>query len=244
MQQNLKLAHVKITSGTGEEMVTQVGEWIAEGSHKSCIPLNLSKYVMSRKNEKLRNAINDADVVVADGIPITWLAKRLGQKNVHRVTGVELAEDLLALATKNKWRLYFLGSKPENLEAALENIKNTYNDPIIAGSRDGYFSESDVPDIIADINKSAPDILFLGLGLPQKEYFVADHFADLDVRFCVTVGGAIDIWAGAKNRAPALVQKMGLEWLFRSFYDLSRAGLIFRYGMVFLKDLILPPRKT
>ena len=236
-----KLAHLKISSGGRDLLVDQVKRWIAGGKCHTCIPLNISKYVMARGDAKLAGAINGADMVIADGIPISWLAHRIGWSDVERVTGVELAEQLLSQAKTNGWRLYFLGASPENLRTALSNIKQQYDNPIIAGARDGFFQDADVPDLIADINAARPDILFLGLGLPQKEYFIADHFSEIDVRFCITVGGAIDIWAGAKKRAPVFVQKAGLEWLYRSVYDLSRAGLILRYGLSFMKDMIIPP---
>lgn len=126
----------------------------------------------------------------------------------------------------------------------MRRIGQCFDDPPIARYRDGYFEKADVPRIIEEINNARPDILFLGLGLPQKEYFLADHFHELDVRFCITVGTAIDIWADVKMRATTVVQKMGLEWLYRSVYDLTRTGLILRYGMSFMKDLVVPPERS
>ncbi len=244
MIESHELGHLKITPGGVDDLEQQISAWIADKGSHACIPLNITKYEMARDDKKLADAINNVDMVVADGMPIQWLAHKNGWKNVERVTGVELAERLLSKAKENNWRLYFFGANPNNLKNALENIKIQFNDPIIAGARDGYFKGGDIPDIIQDINNSKPDILFLGLGLPQKEYFINDHLPKLDVPFCITVGGAIDIWAGAKKRAPAMVQKLGLEWLYRSFYDLSRSALIFRYGFSFLKDFLSLPRRN
>ena len=244
MIQSCKLGHLKVTSGELNVLVDQIDQWIAGEDCHTCIPLNISKYVMARTDAKLANAINGADMVIADGMPIRWLAHRIGWLDVERVTGVELAEQLLLQAKEKGWRLYFLGASPDNLKLALSNIQNQFNEPIIAGAQDGYFEDADIPEIINNINEARPDILFLGLGLPQKEYFISDHFTEIDVRYCITVGGAIDIWAGAKNRAPALVQKAGLEWLYRSVYDISRAGFIFRYGLSFVRDLIILPRQN
>jgi N-acetylglucosaminyldiphosphoundecaprenol N-acetyl-beta-D-mannosaminyltransferase len=240
---NVALGHVQVTPGDLDALAGRVARWIANGERRSCVPLNLTKYVMARTDRKLAATINRADLVVADGIAIVWLARRLGRRDVHRVTGIELAERLLSRARAQGWRLYVLGAKPENLNKAVGNLERQFNDPPIAGFRDGYFKAADVEQLVAEINAARPDILLLGLGLPQKEYFLDDHFDELDVRFCLTVGGAIDVWAGAKTRAPALVQKLGLEWFYRSVYDASRAGLILRYGLNFVKDLVVPPRR-
>ncbi len=241
MSGNAELGHVQVTPGDLDALAARVTRWIAGRERKSCVPLNLTKYVMARSDAKLASAINGADLVIADGVAVIWLARRLGLRDVHRVTGIELAERLLASARRKGWRLYFLGAKPENLHRALHVIKQRFGNPPIAGFRDGYFKDTDVPQLISDINAARPDILFLGLGLPQKEHFLVDHLHELDVRFCLTVGGAIDVWAGAKSRAPVTIQRLGLEWLFRSIYDVSRAGLIMRYGMSFMKDLLVPP---
>ncbi len=244
MVQEVPLGHVKVSTGGLDALVSQVVEWIAAGgtARRACIPLNLSKYVMSKDDSKLRSAIGEADLVIADGVPIVWLARRLGHRRVHRITGIAFAEALLTRARAEGWRIFLLGARRQNLERAVVRIAERFDNPPIAGTRDGYFVEQEVPGIIAEINALRPDILLLGLGLPQKEYFVADHLAALDVRFTLAVGGAFDIWAGAKKRAPALVTRMGLEWAWRSLYDTSRAGLIARHGLRFLHDLALPRR--
>jgi N-acetylglucosaminyldiphosphoundecaprenol N-acetyl-beta-D-mannosaminyltransferase len=242
MTREFPLGHVKITSGDLDTITQQVADWIAAGesTQHACIPLNLSKYVMSQSDAKLAAAINGADLVVADGVPILWLARRLGYRGVCRVTGVDLAEALLKRARGEGWRIYFLGARRERLEEAVARVRERFDDPPVAGMRDGYFSDGDIPEIIEEINAARPDILLLGLGLPQKEYFVADHLKALAVPFVITVGGAFDIWAGVKKRAPSIVTRLGIEWAWRSFYDLSRARLIARYGLRFLKDLIWP----
>lgn len=197
---------------------------------------------MTRQDGKLRDVINDAGYVIADGLPIVWLARRLGYGDVHRVTGIDLAESLLACAGENGWKLYFLGASPENLVQTLSRVSDRYRDITICGSHHGYFDAAKIPNLIRDINASRPDVLFLGLGLPQKEYFLADHFGALDVPFCITVGGAFDIWGGAKKRTPRALQRVGLEWLFRTAYDWRKASTLARYMRSFLFDFAFVQR--
>ena len=238
----LDLGHIQVSKGTTSDFIARISAGIAANAHQYCVPLNLTKYVMAKTDAKLSKALRESNYVVADGKSIELLARRMGDKEVNRLPGIDLAEALLEQSKANGWRLFFLGTKPENLEKAVASIKERYGDPIIAGSQNGYFKAEEVDSVIDKINAAKPDILFLGLGLPQKEYFIVDHYDKLDVRFCITVGGAIDIWAGVKNRAPGWVQKLGIEWLYRSLYDLSRAGLVFGRSLNFLKDLISPPK--
>jgi N-acetylglucosaminyldiphosphoundecaprenol N-acetyl-beta-D-mannosaminyltransferase len=238
-----RLGHVKITPGDIEAFLSRVESVIESGARSFCISLNLTKYVLSKDDLKLRDVINSAALVNADGASVYWLARRAGLKGVRRVTGIELAERLLRSSRERGWRVFLFGAKPEVLDRAVENMKKDLGDPIVVGRRHGYFKDADVPGIIDEINRSEADILLLGLGVPQKEYFVADHFDKLKVRLCLPVGGAFDVWAGAKQRAPRAIQRAGLEWLYRSFYDRSRAGLVARHGLYFLKDFIFYNKK-
>lgn len=241
---NQDLGHLKVTPGDTEAIISLIDGWISSRKKNAyCIPINLTKYVVSKKDEKLTKSINDADLVIADGVPIKWLSRRARIKNVQRVTGVDLSEKLLAMAREKNWKLFFLGASPDNVQKAVERVKERFNDPEIR-YRDGYFKDEDVPGIIEQINEAKPDILFLGLGMPQKEYFLVDHHEQLDVPFSITVGGAIDIWAEAKKRTPPFIQKIGLEWFVRSVYDSSKFLNILRYGGAFAKELVFMKPKA
>ncbi len=238
MINNLPLDHLKISQGNLESFIPYVQHCIENVKKSYCMPIHITKYELSKKDTKLRGVINNADVVIADGMPINWLSRRMGYKNVCRVTGIEFAESILALADIKKWRIYFLGARQENLEKAVDNIKEKFNDPLIIGAHDGYFSSEELEKIIKEINSLKPDILFLGLGMPQKEYFIHDHYNEITATFWLPVGGAFDIWAGTKKRSPLIIQKLGLEWLQRSFYNKEKAQSVFKYGLPFLKKLI------
>ncbi len=243
MMPPVSLGQVVVTPGTIDEIVADARRMIEAGEKCACIPLNLSKYVLAKKDAKLARAIRECGLVIADGVPITWLARRVGHSGVRRITGVEFVERLLADAADRGWGVYFLGAKEEVLREACVRLEARFPGLRIAGRRNGYFAEADIPGILADVNASGARLLLLGLGLPQKEYFVFDHFDCLDPPFCVTVGGAFDIWSGSKKRAPILIQRLGLEWLYRSLYDPSRAQLIVRYGLSFARDLVFLPRQ-
>jgi N-acetylglucosaminyldiphosphoundecaprenol N-acetyl-beta-D-mannosaminyltransferase len=232
------LAHMKITSGDMDEMLKLVGSRIEENRKSYCISLNLTKYVLSKKDAKLRKIVNAADLVLADGISIVWFSKRLGYRHVQRITGIEFAEEIIKCSTKQNWKLFFLGARPEAIAKAVECIKTNSNEPRIVGYHHGYFTDDEVDSVIDSINRSGPDILLIGMGLPQKEYFLHDHFGRIDVKFILPVGGAFDVWAGQKRRSPKIIQDLGMEWLYRSFRDRSKAINIAKYGLIFLKDFL------
>jgi N-acetylglucosaminyldiphosphoundecaprenol N-acetyl-beta-D-mannosaminyltransferase len=243
MTLNRPLAHLKISTGTLDQILSYIEECIAGDKRIYCIPLNVTKYVLSKKDSKLREVINDSDLVIADGIPIMWLSRRVGYGDVYRVTGIDLAETILSRSKKNMWKLFFLGASSENLERAIKRVCERFDHPDIVGYENGYFKPDDVDKVIDKIISSKADILFLGLGMPQKEYFIRDYFAKTTARFYLPVGGAFDIWAEVKKRTPKVVQKIGMEWFYRSFYDVSRARNIARYGLNFFGDFIFCKRR-
>jgi len=233
-----RLGHVKISSGDLHDVLELITARISKGEKSYCIPLNLTKYVVSNRDRKLKDAISVAGLVIPDGVSMVWLSKRAGLHGIHRVTGIDLADALLSRAAKQEWTLYMLGASAGNLELAIENLRKRFGKVPIVGWRNGYFGEEDTEEIVREINTLRPDILLLGLGMPQKEYFIRDYFERLNVRFCLPVGGAFDVWAGVKDRTPSLFQRIGLEWLYRALYDKTRGLVIARYGPFFLRDLV------
>jgi N-acetylglucosaminyldiphosphoundecaprenol N-acetyl-beta-D-mannosaminyltransferase len=238
MISNHPLGHVKITSGSGDDVLRSISESISNGEKRYCVPLNLTKYVLSQTDAKLRQVIQTADYVIADGVSMVWLSRRARLANVCRVSGIDLSELLIREAASKGWKLFFFGASPENLEAATRNFKDKFLGLNVVGTQHGYFRSQDTAAIVAQINHCHPDIVLLGLGLPQKEYFIHENFSRMSVGFCLPVGGAFDIWAGAKPRTPRFIQKAGFEWLNRSLYDVSRARLIMKYGAAFAKELL------
>lgn len=238
MIKNYPLGHLKISGGDLSHFLSHLESVVQKGEKSYCIPLHMTKYEVSKTDRKLKNVIRSADIVLADGMPIQWFGRRLGYKSVHRVTGIELAEAILKHSKTNGWRLFVLGAHPQNLEKALVNIESRFGHPLVVGSHDGYFSPGRIPELIHEINAVRADILLLGLGMPQKEYFIHDHLDRIDARFLLPVGGAIDIWAGVKKRSPVVLQKAGLEWVMRSLYDKNKAKNVLTHGISFFKDFL------
>jgi len=237
---NFPLGHLKISQGDLKSCVSRVESAVRNHQKTYCLPLNLTKYVVSKDDLKLRKVINSADIVIADGAPIYWFGRRLGYRGVRRISGIEMAEAILAGSKSHDWRVFLLGARPENLERAVGYARTAFSDPIIAGFHHGYFHPDEVDRIIDSINASRADILFLAMGMPQKEYFIADYYDRIDAVFWLPVGGAIDIWSQAKKRSNPLLTRLGLEWLQRSLYDRKKAKAVLKYGIDFAIDFLIP----
>lgn len=175
----------------------------------------------AKDDPALRDLINGAGLVTADGNGILLAAKILGQPLPERVTGIDLAEALCRLSGNKGLDLYFLGGKPGVAQEAAARMARLYPGVRIVGSRHGYFRGHE-EEVLADIKAAAPDILLVGLGAPAQEIFIRRWQQDLAVPVAIGVGGSFDVMSGQIRRAPDLVQRLRLEWAWRVFSDWRR----------------------
>ncbi len=237
MSNKVTLGHLSISPGSLSDLVAVAEGAIGSGNQLNCIPINVTKYGLSKRHPRLAAAINESELVIADGMPIRWLASIAGLANVHRVTGIEFAEAILRTATLRQWRVFLFGASPESLAGAVAAHRSNYPGIRIVGSRNGYYDDHEVSTVIDEINACEPEVVLFGLGLPQKEYFIADHKDRLSSKINIAVGGAFDVWAGEKKRAPRLFQSLGLEWFYRSFSNYQKSTTLARNASVFFADL-------
>ena len=149
-------------------------------------------------------------------------ARLLGQSLPGRVAGIDLMHELVALAAERGHAIYVLGARADVLERAVGILRERQPRLQVAGYRDGYFSAEEEPRCAPRSRASGADILFVAMGTPRKETFLAEHADDLGVPLLVGVGGAVDVLAGVTRRAPAVWQRLGLEWLYRMVQEPRR----------------------
>jgi N-acetylglucosaminyldiphosphoundecaprenol N-acetyl-beta-D-mannosaminyltransferase len=184
--------------------------------------LNAAKIVTLRHDHALRNALLGCDLLLADGQSVVWASRLLGHPLPERVAGIDVFEHLLALAHREARSVYLLGAKPEVLETLERRLGERWPTLRIAGRHHGYFSDAQSGEIAADISRSGADMLFLGMGSPNKEIFLARFGASLGVPVLHGVGGSFDVLAGITKRAPLAWQRMGLEWAYRLLQEPRR----------------------
>ncbi|MCL2046059.1 MAG: WecB/TagA/CpsF family glycosyltransferase [Oscillospiraceae bacterium] len=176
---------------------------------------------LARQNEELMSAISNAGLVLADGVGITIAARILGTP-IHggRVPGIDFAQSLLYEMSQYGGSVYLLGAKPGVAIKAGKQLEEKFPGLVIAGTADGYFTD-DLP-IIENINEANPDVLFVCLGSPKQELWMANNLSLINAKLCAGLGGSLDVFAGNVKRAPAIFRKTGFEWFYRLLQDPKR----------------------
>ena len=205
-----------------EATVARCEEIVAERTYAQHMALNVAKLVACRDDELLRSAVENSAIVNADGQGVVLAARLLGTRLPERVAGIDLMDALMARAAERGWRVFILGAKDEVLERASEVLAERHPGLILAGTRNGYFKPEETAGVCEQIRAAKTDVLFVAMGTPHKELFLAEHGPSLGVPLVMGVGGAIDVVAGVTRRAPVLWQRMGLEWLYRMLQEPRR----------------------
>lgn len=188
---------------------------IAAGGPAQHVAINAAKVVAMQKDRELSEIVRACDVVSADGQAIVWASRLLGDPLPARVAGIDLMHALLGLSEQKGYRIFFLGAKPEVLERAVANARELYPGARIVGTHHGYFDDEHASAVAETVRAAAPDILFVAMPSPKKEYWLGRYGKRINVPFVMGVGGSIDVLAGQIRRAPELLQRAGLEWAYR-----------------------------
>lgn len=186
------------------------------------ITLNAEIAYGAYKNLSLVKMINTADLVTPDGTGIIWAGRQYGVDISDRVCGIDLLNAMLERYCDGSHGMYFLGAKPEIIEAAVKNIRNRYPNLKICGYHDGYFGKENSAKMAAEIKDSGAEILFVGMGAPFQDQWLADFGTACGVKIGIGVGGSFDVLSGTVNRAPDFFIEHRLEWFYRFVKQPSR----------------------
>jgi len=176
----------------------------------------------ARKNPDFMNVLNNADMVVPDGIGVVYASKFNEIKISERVAGYDLLQNIFGRIKDDGTRVYFFGGAPGVAEEAKRRMEIKHSGLKIVGTADGYFDEKTEQMIIADIINKKPDILLVGLGFPKQEFWIGRHKNDLPPRLLIGVGGSFDGMSGRVKRAPDIFCRLGLEWFYRLMKEPKR----------------------
>lgn len=231
----VEILGVNVNSLTMAQAVEAVQQFIAEKKVALVATANAEMLMRSTQDEELKDILNQADLVVPDGAGTVWAAGHLGEPMPERVAGFDLAQELMREAPARGDRIYFFGSAPGVADKAKAKAEELYPGIQVVGTRNGFFTEADEPEIIAEIKAARPDILLAALGVPKQEKWLKKHMQELQVPVSIGVGGTLDVMAGVMERAPLWMQKAKLEWLFRGLKQPSRAGRLLALPKFVLK---------
>ncbi|MDD5691136.1 MAG: WecB/TagA/CpsF family glycosyltransferase [Candidatus Omnitrophica bacterium] len=202
-----------------------IEEAIAKRRKKYICVCPVSTIMECRRNKKVLNSVNSADLITPDGMPTVWIGRIKGHKNIKRVYGPELMQEICSISVKKGYKHYFYGSSQDTLNQLQKKLKDKYPGLIISGSFSPPFrqlTEEESARIVGEINNSNPDVLWVGLGSPKQDLWMYEYRDKLNAPVLIGVGAAFDFLAGIKLQAPGWIRNNGFEWLFRLMTEPKR----------------------
>jgi N-acetylglucosaminyldiphosphoundecaprenol N-acetyl-beta-D-mannosaminyltransferase len=173
-------------------------------------------------NPELREFLLAANLGLPDGIGIVLASRLRGGSIRQRITGIDFMQALVGLAAREGKTIFLFGAAEGVAEAAADNLCRQFPGLKVAGTHHGYLPSEQESDVARIILSSGADMVFVGLGSPRQELFLAAHGKATGARVLMVVGGSFDVLAGRLQRAPEIYQKLGLEWLYRLLQQPSR----------------------
>jgi len=224
--------------------------WIASRQQSYVCITGVHGVMESWRDSELRAIHNAAGLVTPDGMPLVWMSHRLGFPRVRRVYGPDLMRAMTAISAERGYRNFYFGGKPGTAEVLRDVLVGQHPTLQVVGTHSppfGAISRAQDEEVVQMINAARPDIIWVGLSTPKQERWMAAHQGRICAPVMVGVGAAFDFLAGEKPQAPALMQRNGLEWLFRMVTEPRRlAGRYIRNNPAFiylaLRQLLAPKR--
>ena len=224
-RERVDLGGVLIDRVDGDAAVDRIRGFLQSGKLNQIVTVNLDFVAISRRDADFRETLNAAELAVADGMPLVW-ASRLGDAPVpRRLTGVELVDECCRVAVETGTSVFLLGAAPGVADNAADKLRARFPGLRVAGVYAppfGPLTPEENERILQRIKAAQPDFLFVALGAPQQDVWIRNNRDRLDVPVCMGVGCVLDLLAGIVSRAPAWMQRTGLEWLFRLGQEPSR----------------------
>jgi N-acetylglucosaminyldiphosphoundecaprenol N-acetyl-beta-D-mannosaminyltransferase len=192
--------------------------WIARGERGYVCVSNVHAVMESRHDEVLRGVLNDATLAVPDGMPLVWVGRFRGRRAVRRVYGPDLTLQICERAARQGYRCFFYGGAPGVAERLGESLTRRFPGLLVVGAEAPPFrplTPEEDAEAVHRINAASPDVVFVGLGCPKQERWMAGHRELIRAPVLLGVGAAFDLLTGRVAQAPRWMMAAGLEWLFR-----------------------------
>lgn len=216
------------------QAVARGGEYLQDGGFHYAVTPNPEFILAARKDGEFLSLLNGADLVLPDGIGVVYAAKILGAPLGGRVTGIDFATGMLDELQNRGGRLFLLGAKPGVGEQAAEHIAARYPGLTICGIHHGYFKPEEETEIAGIVTAAQPDLIFVCLGAPRQEKWIARWGAATGCKLAIGLGGAMDVFAGVAERAPERWRRLGLEWAYRLVKEPQRIGRMSKLPLVLI----------
>jgi N-acetylglucosaminyldiphosphoundecaprenol N-acetyl-beta-D-mannosaminyltransferase len=203
------------------------------------VTANPAILMTAHKDKHYHETIRQADLITPDGIGVVKACQWLGVPVAARLAGFDIMTALMHLANEANWKIYLLGAAPETIGLTAAAINKTRPNVTITGYHHGYFATDE--NIIAEIQAAEPDLIFVAMGCPKQERWIAKHLHMFLKGLFIGVGGSFDVLAGINKRAPKVWISLNLEWLYRIIQKPKRAMLLkdlLSFAIIVTKEII------
>lgn len=234
---------VKVHGVGPPQAIQRIEHWITTGDRRYVCHANVHGVMEARHDSTLRRSYNTAGLTVPDGMPLVWVGRLRGHTGVRRVYGPDLMLALCEAGARRGYASFFYGGAPGVAQALAERLTRRFPGLRNAGTHAPPYREltrEEDDAVVEQINRARPDIVWVGLGCPKQEKWMASHRARLLAPVLLGVGAAFDFHTGRVPQAPRWMQAGGIEWLFRLLQEPHR--LWYRYlilNPLFLFHLLL-----
>lgn len=215
----MKFLNTEIDNLTMDEAIDKINNLILNKKINYVVTPNVDHIVKLEKDNELQKIYMDADLILADGMPLIWISKFMAEPIKEKISGSDLFPKVCKLASEKGYKVFLLGAADGVAKIAAEKLVKKFEGLDIVGTYSPKYGfendEEEINYILELINESKPDILAVGLGAPKQEKFIYRYKEKLKVPVSLAIGASIDFEAGVVSRAPVWMQKNGLEWLYR-----------------------------
>jgi N-acetylglucosaminyldiphosphoundecaprenol N-acetyl-beta-D-mannosaminyltransferase len=235
----IEILGVPVDRITMDQTLWRIEQMIDLGKPHLLVTADSSGIVQAQSDKELMELYQRADLTTPDSSGVVWAMNRQGVDQGERVSGVEIADRLCRLSGEKNWTIFLLGSSPGVADEAAANLRIKYPDVKIVGSRHGYFKPEQDDEVAREVAAKNPDILLVAMGIPRQEKFILKTMPIIKARVAIGVGGTLDVFSGRAKRAPKLIQKMRMEWLWRLILNPSKFAktkLLPKFVMMNLRD--------
>lgn len=246
-RQRVKIGHALIDNASFADALSAILCAAAELKSRYVVTPNVDHILRLEEDKEFQACYRQADFVYCDGLPLVWASRLLGTPLMERVTGADLMPALCLRAARSNLSVAIIGGPPGSAEKAAErlqlnapglNIVWTYCPPI------GFqHSEVESKKICDHLNEHKVNLVFLGVGSPKQEKWIYHHRKQLNIGVILGIGAAIEFCAGTLPRAPRWMQRVGLEWVFRTLQDPKRLAPRYLGNMKFLGFVVASIRR-
>lgn len=213
-----------VTALPFESQMSLIVEWAKHGLSKTVCIANVHMLVEAYRSSSFATVLQKADLVAPDGMPLVWMLRQLGVRQQDRVAGLDVLQALCEQATKAGVKVFFLGSQSGILDKMRQRLNQEFPDLQIAGMEPLPFrpmTQAEDEALVEMLNQSGAGIVFLSLGCPKQEAWMANHKNRVNA-VMIGLGGAFPVYAGLHKRAPGFVRSAGFEWLYRLLQEPRR----------------------